>query len=176
MKEWERDEATDLLAEPEDLWLERFDRDGGTDLLEENFAEEEQATDLLQEETPSWSDSVGMPVKIDGDSQLGTTLLAEESNFFASFHRLATHEDIVMNKLVFRFGKDASSDYCLSDNPAISRNHADIIAKGGRFYIKDLHSSNHTYVNDQQIPEGQEWEIHDGDNFRLGDEEFVVEL
>ena len=44
--------------------------------------------------------------------------------------RKRTGERIAINRTLFKLGKDASYvDYCIKDNPAVSRNHADILRK-----------------------------------------------
>lgn len=79
-----------------------------------------------------------------------------------------------MNKPVFRLGKERSYvDYFVTNNIAVSRSHADIITRNGQFYIVDLNSKNHTYINDQILPVHCEIEINDGDRLKLGNEEFI---
>ena len=54
--------------------------------------------------------------------------------------------------------------------------YADIIARGGRYFIVDLNSKNRTFVNGTPIPAQQETEIHDGDAIRLANEEFEFRI
>lgn len=54
----------------------------------------------------------------------------------------------------------------------VSRSHADIISRSGRYFIMDLNSKNRTFVNGMPIPAQQEVEIHNGDAIRLANEEF----
>ena len=61
----------------------------------------------------------------------------------------------------------------MTNNIAVSRSHADIITRGARYFVMDLNSKNHTYINNQEIPIHCEVEIHDGDRLKLGNEEFV---
>ena len=128
---------------------------------------EEEATDLLGEE-----EATGLLYENDED---GTALLDEGFPVhYPSLVRTATQENIEINKLVFRLGKDPNSaDYCVSDNKAVSRSHADLINRNGTCFIVDLNSKNHTYVNGQMLPSQCEIEIQDGDVLRLGNEEFI---
>lgn len=88
--------------------------------------------------------------------------------------RILTDEEIVVNKPVFRIGKEKSYvDYFVTNNIAVSRSHADIITRGRRYFVKDLNSKNHTYINGNEIPVHCEVEINDGDYLKLGNEEFV---
>ena len=78
-----------------------------------------------------------------------------------------------VNKPVFRIGKDkAYADLFIGGNTAVSRNHADLITRDGRYYIRDLNSTNGTYVNNVRIT-GEETEISGGDILRFANEEFI---
>jgi CheY-like chemotaxis protein len=50
----------------------------------------------------------------------------------------------------------------------VSRVHALFIRNGEKFMIKDAASSNGTFLNGTQVPEGDGVEIHSGDELRLG--------
>ncbi len=50
----------------------------------------------------------------------------------------------------------------------ISHHHAQINENGGMYYIEDLGSANHTYVNDIRLSPGQSQSLHEGDRIRLG--------
>ena len=87
--------------------------------------------------------------------------------------RVKTGEEIAVTKDVFRLGKRAGgADYCVEDNPAVSRRHADLIRRDGVCYVYDNNSMNGTWVDDQQIPKMQEFELTDGCTLRLADENF----
>ena len=110
------------------------------------------------------------------DDDEATGLLEENREYvhYPTLYRVLTNESILINKPVFRIGKERSYvDYFVGNNIAVSRNHADIITRGGQYFIKDLNSKNHTYINSQMIPVQTEIEIFDGDCIRLGNEEFV---
>lgn len=109
------------------------------------------------------------------DYDEATGLLNESSNHihFASMYRLLTNETFLIDKPVFRIGKERSySDYFVANNNMVSRSHADIISRSGRYFIMDLNSKNRTFVNGVPIPAQQEVEIHNGDAIRLANEEF----
>lgn len=50
----------------------------------------------------------------------------------------------------FKIGRSANNDLCLDDN-SISNEHALVIIEGDKFILKDLNSSNGTYVNGLRI-------------------------
>ncbi|WP_040197759.1 DUF6382 domain-containing protein [Candidatus Soleaferrea massiliensis] len=86
---------------------------------------------------------------------------------------LKNSERIPLNKPVFRIGKERSYvDYFISNNTAISRSHANIVTREGRFYIVDTNSTNHTYVNGEMIPSNMEKEIRHGMRIRFANEDF----
>lgn len=54
------------------------------------------------------------------------------------------------------------------DGKFVSHRHAQIVKMNDKYYIEDLGSSNHTYVNDIKLAEGQSEPLKQGDNIRLG--------
>ncbi|QDZ39415.1 FHA domain-containing protein [Euhalothece natronophila Z-M001] len=68
-------------------------------------------------------------------------------------------------------------DIDLSDFPdaaIISRQHANIHIEAETYYIKDLDSSNGTYVNNNPVPTGEAQELSAGDIIALGKEDKVT--
>lgn len=53
---------------------------------------------------------------------------------------------VPLSRLPFYFGRDEKVDYPI-DQPNISRRHAELFIEGGQLLIRDLHSTNGTYVN-----------------------------
>lgn len=88
--------------------------------------------------------------------------------------REKTQEKIMIDQPFFRIGKEMSyCQYLISDNNAVSRNHADIVTKNGIYFIIDNKSTNGTYVNEQLIPVHTEVKILSGTKLRLANEDFV---
>lgn len=128
--------------------------------------EEDEATDILDEA------ATGL---LSEEAEEATGLLVEDQqpNHFASLYRCLTDEMIIINKPVFRIGKEKSySDYFVANNDKVSRSHADIITRGEKYFIEDLNSKNKTFVNGCVIPAQQEVEIHYGDKIRIANEDF----
>jgi len=167
-KEQDDGEDTDLLDEEEEATgiLDEED-DEATGLLD---SEEDEATGLLDDEATG--------LLTPEDEEEGTALLDETSNVrFPSLFRVLTEETISINKPVFRIGKERSYvDYFVTNNNAVSRSHADIITRGSNYFVIDLNSKNHTYINDQMLPVQCETEIRDGDRLKLGNEEFIFNV
>ena len=51
------------------------------------------------------------------------------------------------------------------DDDTVSRRHARIFREGTHYYIEDLNSKNHTYVNDQRVRKAR---LKDGDEIKIG--------
>lgn len=88
--------------------------------------------------------------------------------------RVTTEEKTIINKDVFKIGKaNRGVDYHISGNGAISRQHAVITKKKDGYYIKDNKSTNHTYVNDKKLEDGEEIKLHKDDIVRFADDEYT---
>lgn len=89
--------------------------------------------------------------------------------------RSSNQESIVLSKPVFRVGKDKEfSDYCVDNNSAISRRHANFLVRNGDVFLVDNNSTNHTYVNGAQIRSNTEVKLTHGDEIRLANEDFML--
>jgi ABC-type multidrug transport system ATPase subunit/predicted component of type VI protein secretion system len=74
-------------------------------------------------------------------------------------------------KRLMSIGRDPSNAIVLPA-PAVSRFHAEVEQVGQRFRVRDLHSSNGTYVNGKPVT-GETW-VHPGDAIQIGPYRFVV--
>lgn len=70
-------------------------------------------------------------------------------------------------------GRSQSANVSVKD-ASVSRNHALVVARGGRLTVKDLNSSNGTFLNGMRI--FAEAELHDGDALTLGESEMRVRI
>jgi len=61
-------------------------------------------------------------------------------------------------------GRSSKADIQI-DQESVSRNHAKIVNSGARILVKDLGSTNGTYVNEQIV---EEWILRDGDLIKIG--------
>lgn len=101
-----------------------------------------------------------------------TTLLIEEEKY-PYLIRKSTGEKIWIKSNLFKIGKDIKMvDYCIGDNPAISKNHADIKTQNGIFYVVDHHSLNATMLNGKKIPPEKWMQLQDEDCLILANEKF----
>lgn len=76
------------------------------------------------------------------------------------------NESIPLQGRKLSMGRQASNDVVVQE-PGVSRNHAELFDTDGVFYVRDLGSTNGTFVNDEKIPEGDRL-LSDGDSVRLG--------
>ncbi len=66
-------------------------------------------------------------------------------------------------------GRDESCSVMI-DTTNVSRQHAEVVFKGGVFVLKDLGSTNGTWVRDQKV---DQWILNDGDVFRIGPAQII---
>lgn len=99
-----------------------------------------------------------------------TVLLREEPSISYRITRKSTGEEYAITSFPVSLGKGSACDFILRNNKAISRRHAQIREENKKYYLSDLGSSNHTFINDEIIDESVE--IRDGSQFRLADELF----
>ncbi len=118
---------------------------------------------------------VGAP--LGGTTVLDAAVKQEPREICPYLIRQSNNERIPLSKPLFRIGKEKSFvDYFIGDNTAISRSHAQIIARGGQYFVIDTNSTNHTYVNGQMIQANHETELKHGDTLRLADESFEFRM
>lgn len=74
-------------------------------------------------------------------------------------------------KTLIQIGRDPSNDVVLA-SPTVSRFHAQIERVGHRYLLRDLHSANGTFVNDQPVVK-ETW-LNADDTVRIGRHRFVM--
>ena len=125
--------------------------------------------------TTKETENSGTTILEDPDELDGTTVLVDEDYCYPYLVRKNTDEKIIIDKSVFRIGKDSMyADYVVKDNTAVSRKHAEIMVQNGVCYIVDLGSTNHTFINGQRIKDKTEVEIPQNAIIKLANEEFFI--
>lgn len=127
--------------------------------------------------TPVASGNFGETVVLNGGMSADTVVLNAGmlENKIASPYlvRSKNNERIPINKPAFRIGKEKSYvDYFIGDNSAISRSHANIVTRDGRYYVVDTNSTNHTYLDGSILKSNSEYEIVHGSKLRFANEDF----
>jgi pSer/pThr/pTyr-binding forkhead associated (FHA) protein len=69
-----------------------------------------------------------------------------------------------------RLGSAADCEVRIADDPYISSHHAELVFGGGQYVLRDLQSTNGSFVNDSRVAEQQ---LRDGDRVRLGQTKLV---
>lgn len=109
-----------------------------------------------------------------GGGEQGTVVLGVSAGAQDAYLvRSSTVEKIRIDTQDFIIGKDQNKvNYCIGENPSISRCHARIRKKNGGYYLSDMRSTNFTYLNGRILMSDEEAELRDGDVLRFSNEEF----
>lgn len=85
-------------------------------------------------------------------------------------------ERFVITDFPATVGKGSAANVRIDGNSAISRAHVRIALSGASFIMEDLGATNGTYLNGNPLSEGELAVLGDGDELRLGDESFTIEV
>ena len=130
-----------------------------------------QPRPMAQPQPNNFSDEGAGETSVLNDGAGETTVLNGQTG--GVLLRKSNGDRINLNKAVFNIGKERRRvDYCISDNSSVSRVHAKISAKAGKYYITDLNSTNCTFVNGSKLTPNQEVALNPGDKIKISDEEF----
>jgi hypothetical protein len=89
-----------------------------------------------------------------------------------SMHLLFMGKDISLISKV-TFGRDDENDVVLDGN-LVSSFHAEIQKIGNDYFVKDLDSTNGTFVNDILVPKDKYIKLNDNDVIRIGKHEIKM--
>lgn len=84
----------------------------------------------------------------------------------------ATNEKYEIRKNYFMIGRSGRCDLTV-DSSVVSKEHAQIVYQSGDFYIKDLKSSNFTYLNKAQIEPEELYKIENGSRIGFGNKWYI---
>lgn len=105
----------------------------------------------------------------DGDTP--TVLLTPDMKIRAYIKRISTGEEAVVDKDGFIIGKSVEADFVVKDNPTVSRKHVKIHIQPDGYWLEDLKSSNHVFIDGKEITKPVR--LTDGMKFTLSlDEQF----
>ncbi len=83
---------------------------------------------------------------------------------------------VSVSKTIFVIGRAKEADFCIEGDKGISRTHACIQYDGKNFYLKDMQSRNHTFLNGYQLIPEERKRLKDGDRIMLGKEELIFRM
>lgn len=75
----------------------------------------------------------------------------------------------------FVIGRSESSGLRIKSS-SVSRKHCAIVAREGKFYVKDLGSRNGTLVNGQRLTDGKARRLRSGDTLQVGKIQLVMQI
>lgn len=105
---------------------------------------------------------------------LSTTLLAAKPPVSAYLVRQQTGEKAYITKSRFVLGKDRTrADFIITGNKTVSRMHAEIYFDNGYYYIRDLNSTNHTFVDGNIVTMKTKYKLTNGTVIGLSDEDLI---
>ena len=96
----------------------------------------------------------------------------EKKRSLARFYDKGSGIALHVRKAEVSIGRDPRNDIVIDDD-TVSREHAMLLYQNGKFTLRDLGSSNGTYVNDKKIMEAV---ISNGDMVRFGQATFKFQL
>lgn len=129
-------------------------------------------------QTPPCPQRGTLPLRQSGGMQPGTRpLRPQEQERIAELLCCRTGVRTQIAQPVFRIGKSCTAaDLCVDDNPAVSRRHAEIRVRDGACFLIDQNSTNHTYVNGEELAPQAERLLTDGCAVRFANEEFIYQI
>jgi len=124
---------------------------------------------------PRPTEDFGTTVLNNERNEFGTTIL--ESAYISEppwLIRKSSGEKILLEQIENTLGSDSLlCNLPISGNTSISRKHACIFQKEAAFHLKDLGSTNRTYLNGQLLQAMQEYTLNSGALIRLANEDFI---
>lgn len=103
------------------------------------------------------------------EEQQQTMMLFEEVKSIAMLQ--TENKQFEIDKETFTIGRNALND-CYLAIPSVSNKHAVILREQEGYYLKDLHSSNATYINGKKLEPMQKCLLHDRDQVTFANTTF----
>lgn len=89
-------------------------------------------------------------------------------NAIASLEEPLEKRVVIISKSSFLIGRDPEADFLFQEQNGVSRRHACIRLEGGEYYLSDLQSRNHTFLNGLELKEKEQRLLKNGDEIMLG--------
>lgn len=99
-----------------------------------------------------------------------------EAKTMASVEYPAEKRSAVISKSRFVLGRSPESEFRFADSKGISRKHACIQYDGKDFYLSDLGSTNHTFLNGQELVPGDSRRLKNDDEIMVGNERLIFHM
>lgn len=165
------EESVDTSDEKKEKWIDRWFKGKGR----RREKKTEMSSDSMEVESQEINSKDDDPVTVLMESSEDDIETVAVESLDVYLFRCRTGEKIKLAEGLSKIGRSSEKcSICIDDNIKIGREHAEVRVIGGHCFIKDLHSSNHTYVNKEKIQEEKIIELHNGDEVILADEVFEV--
>ena len=108
------------------------------------------------------------------DNEATVLVTSEERGYLI---RKSSGQEYLLENNAYVIGSGGQADISIDVNSAVSRKHAEIGKdENGAFYIRDLNSTNGTFVGGERLVPGRMHPVGDGARIKLANEEFYFEL
>lgn len=164
---------------PLDFYADESENESGNikGILSKIFKESKGKSKGKKKESETQDDDRIMIQYCDSNGEIvseNDTVLLNERRKKTFLLRVSNNEKIIIRGNRFRIGTEEKSvDYCIADNCAVSRMHAEIIHRNNSYFIVDNNSTNHTFINEQEIRSKREMKLQNKSRIKLADEEFI---
>ncbi len=153
------------------------------ELLDEQNPVVEAKNIMIHSEQPNEEEEADLSPKGEdyddfGDEEKTSIAVIENNNlnyYFKVFKEGKYIKDFPLDKKVIAFGRSKQADFTI-ESARSSRKHFSIVKLNNVFCLKDLGSSNGTYLNKQPVPANQEIELKSGDVISTEDHKFIFEI
>ena len=99
-----------------------------------------------------------------------------EVNINAAMEYPAESRFVNIHKKNFIIGRSQNADFSITEKTGISRQHAVIQFDGRKFYLTDLNSTNHTFLNGFQVMPDEKKVLNDRDEILIGKERMIFHI
>lgn len=108
------------------------------------------------------------------DNEATVLVIPEDKGYLI---RKSSGQEYLLESNSYVLGSGDQADISIDSNSAVSRKHAEIGKdENGAFYIKDLNSTNGTFVGGERLVPGRTHPVGDNARIKLANEEFYFEL
>ena len=147
--------------------------------VEEDEREEEVATSEASGELPFKENEKREAEKNREPERPKEPLYSEEKTTFLGANdknpilkNLSTGDVYEVTSNPFTIGKSQTCNLVIADN-VVSRHHAEVVQYGDKYFIKDLSSTNGTFINGNKLMADTDVELKDGQEIIFANKKFI---
>ena len=147
--------------------------------VEEDEEREEVAVSEANDELPFKENEKGEVRENKKPERLKEPLYSEEKTTFLGANdknpilkNLSTGDVYEVTSNPFTIGKSQTCNLVIADK-VVSRHHAEVVQYGDKYFIKDLSSTNGTFINGNKLMADTDVELKDGQEIIFANKKFV---